>query len=76
MKEKIRKECYRRARAVLKTELNSANRIEAINTLATPVVQYTFNIISWTLQHLRRIDMKIRKLLICYKMHHSKANKD
>ena len=34
IKEKIRKECYRRVRAILKTELNSANRIEAINTLA------------------------------------------
>ena len=34
MKEKIRKECYRRVRAVLKTELNSQNRIIAINTLA------------------------------------------
>ena len=72
----IRKECYRRARGILKTELNSANRIEAINTLAMPVVQYSFNIINWTLQDLRRIDTKIRKLLTCYKMHHPKADKD
>ena len=46
MKEKIRKECYRRVRAVLKTELNSANRIQAINTLTIPVVTYTFNIVN------------------------------
>ena len=45
MKEMIKKECYGRARAILKTELNSANRIEAINTLAMSVVQYSFNII-------------------------------
>ena len=76
MKEMIRKECYRRARAILKTELNSANRIEAINTLAMPVVQYSLNILNWTLQDLRRIDTKIRKLLTCYKMHHPKAYKD
>ena len=31
MKEKIRKECYWRVRAILKTKLNSANGIEAIN---------------------------------------------
>ena len=43
MEEKIRKDCYRRARAILKTELNSANRIEAINTLAIPVVTNSFN---------------------------------
>ena len=76
MKKKIRKECYRRARAILKTELNSANRIEAINTLATSVVQYSFNIINWTLQDLRRIDTKIRKLLTCYKIHPPKDVKD
>ena len=46
MKEKIGKECYKRARAILKTELNSGNRIEAIITLAMPVVQYSFNIIN------------------------------
>ena len=76
MKEKIRKECYKRARAILKTELNSANRIKAINTLAIPVVQYSFNIINWTLEDLRRIGTKIRKLSIYYKMHHPKADKD
>ena len=38
MKEKIRKEYYRRVRMVLKTELNAANKFEAINTLAIAVV--------------------------------------
>ena len=38
MKEKIRKEYYRRVRLVLKSELNAANRIQAITTLAVPVV--------------------------------------
>ena len=72
----IRKECYRRARAILKTELNSANRTKVFNTLSMPVVQYSFNVINWTLQDLRIIDMKIRRLLTCYKKHHPKADKD
>ena len=38
MKEKVKNECYRRFHAILKTELKSANSIEAINTLAIPVV--------------------------------------
>ena len=76
MKENIRKECYRRASVILKTEFNSANRIEAINTLAMPVVQYSFNVINWIIQDLRRIDTNIRKLLTCCKMHHPKADKD
>ena len=34
MKEKIRKECIRRIRSIMKTELSSKNLINAINTLA------------------------------------------
>ena len=49
MKEKKRKEWYIQVRAILKTELNSANIIEAINTLVMLVVQYSFNVINWTL---------------------------
>ena len=46
MKEKIRKECYRKVRAILKTELNSENCIEAINTLAISVLTYNFSVIN------------------------------
>ena len=76
MKEKIRKEYYRRIRLVLKTELNSKNRIEAINTLAVPVVQYGFNIINWNLADLNRLDTKTRKLLTSNNMHHPEADVD
>ena len=76
VKEKIRKEYYRRIRLVLKTEMNSKNRIEAINTLAVPVVQYSFNIINWNLADLNRLDTKTRKLLTSNKMHHPKADID
>ena len=34
------------AAAILKTELNSTNRIEAINTLAMPVVTESFNMVN------------------------------
>ena len=37
MKEKFRKEYYRRIRMVLKSELNAIKKIEPINTVATPV---------------------------------------
>ena len=76
MKETIRKECYCRVRAILKTELNSANRIEAINTLAIPVVTYSFNIVNWTLSDMKKIDTKIRKLMSCNRMHHPTADVD
>ena len=76
MKEKIRKEYNQRIRLVLKSEVNSKNRIEAINTLAVPVVQYSFNIINWNLADLNRLDTKTLKLLTSNKMHHLKADFD
>ena len=40
LKEKIRKEYNRRVRLILRTELHGRNKIEAINSLVVPVVQY------------------------------------
>ena len=76
MKEKIRKECYRRVRAILKTELNSAHRIEAINTLAIPVLTYSSNIVNWRRSEIKKRDTKIRKLMTCNRKHHPKADVD
>ena len=76
MTEKIRKECYRRVRAILKTELNSANRIEDINTSAIPLVTFSLNIVNWTPSYIKKMDTKIRKLMTCNRMHHPKADVD
>ena len=76
MKEKIKKEYYRRIRLVIVLELNAVNRTNAINALAVPVVAYSFNIINWTVEDLEKIDHKTRKLLTRRKMHHPKAEKD
>ena len=59
----------------MKTELNSANCIEAINTLAMSVVTYSFNMINWTMFETR-LATKIPKLLTCKRMHHPKADVD
>ena len=53
MKEKIRKEYYRRVRLILKSELNAVNRIAAINSLAIPVITYSMNIINWQINDSR-----------------------
>ena len=47
MKEKIRKECYLRVRAILKAQLNPANWDEAIDMSVIPVVTLSFNIVNW-----------------------------
>ena len=74
MKEKTRKEYNRRVRAILRTELNGRNKMEAINSLAVAVVQYSFGIIDWKISKLKKIDTKTRKLLNMHKMLHPKAD--
>ena len=74
MKEKIRKEYNRRVRLILRTELNGRNKREAINSLAVPVVQYSFGIIDWKISQLKKIDTKTRKLLNMHMMLHPKAD--
>ena len=73
MKEKIQKEYFRRIRMVLKSELNAINKIEAINTIAIPVVTYSFNIINWTAEDIKNLDRKTRKPLTKERMHHPKS---
>ena len=73
MKEHIRKEYYRRIRLVLKSELNAINKIEGINTVAMPVVTYSFNIVNWTAQDIKNLDIRTRKFLTKERMHHPKS---
>ena len=76
MKEKVRKEYYRRTRLILNSQLNSANKVTAINTLAIPVVAYSFNIVNWKVSELKKLDTKTRKFLTMHKMHHPKSDVD
>ena len=59
---------------ILRTELNGRNKVEAIKSLAFPVVHYSFGIIDWKICELKKIDTKTRKLLNMHKMLHPKAD--
>ena len=74
MKQKLKKELLRRTQLILKTELNSKNRITVINTLAIPVITYSFNIIDWNLGEVKRLDVKITKMMRTHSMHHPKVD--
>lgn len=69
MKQKLTQEYKKRVRAILRTELNGKNKIHAIGSLATPVLQYSFGIINWKIEEVRELDRKTRKLLTTYKQH-------
>ena len=72
MKQKLKNELVRRTQLILKSELNSENRITAINILAIPVITYIFIIIDWNPSEVKRLDIKIRKMMTTHSMHHPK----
>ncbi|KAL1448297.1 hypothetical protein WDU94_009865 [Cyamophila willieti] len=76
MKEKIKKEYFRRTRKILSTELSSKNKITAIGSLAIPVLEYGFGVIKWKIDEIRNLDRKTRKCLTMNKMLHPKADVD
>jgi len=75
-KEKLKKEYLRRLRLVLGTELSAKNKIEAIGSLAVPVLRYRFGIVNWDQEELQKLDRKRRKLLTIHGQHHPKADVD
>jgi hypothetical protein len=74
MKSKLKQEYIRRMRMVLRSELSSKNKIQAINSIALPVLQYSFGIIEWTENELNNLDRKTRKNFTMNGMHHPKAD--
>ena len=76
MKGKIRKEYKRRVKLVLKSELNARNKIAAINTLAVPVIVYSYGIINWKLDEIQDLDRMTRKQLCMNRMLAKKADID
>ena len=63
MKEKARKEHYRRIKTILKSKLNPCTKISVINALTIPWVSYDFNVINWQMKEIRKMDAKTRKFL-------------
>ena len=76
MKEKVMKEYYRRIRKVLESGLNGGNSIKAMNTWAVAAVRYTAGIVDWTVDELKIMDRKTRKLMTMNRALHPKADVD
>jgi len=61
---------------VLGTELSAKNKIQAIGSLAVPVLRYSFGIVNWHQEELQKLDRETRKLLTIHGQHHPKADVD
>jgi len=58
-KERLKKEYLRRLRLVLGTELSAKNKIQANGSLAIPKLKYSFGIINWHQEKLRKLGRKM-----------------
>ena len=53
-KERLKQEYSRRLKMILKSKLNSRNKITAIGALAVPVLRYIFGIINWRIEETKK----------------------
>jgi hypothetical protein len=75
-KEKLKKEYVRRLRFILSTELSAKNKMQAIGSLAVPVLIYCFGIINWHQEEIQKLYTKTRKMLTIHGQHHPRADID
>ena len=76
MKDKVKKEYYRRVWKVLDTKLNSGNVFKAINTWAVSVGRYSAAFLGSSRLHLQEIDRRTRTLLTRHNGFYPKSNVD
>ena len=60
-KERLQHEYSRRLRMILKSELNTRNKITAIGALAVPVLRYSFGIINWRIEEIKKQRGKLQR---------------
>ena len=62
-KERVTKEYLSRVKKICSSELSAYNKTIAHNSFATPVITPTIGILDWTIQEIKDIDIKTRKIL-------------
>lgn len=72
-KDKVRNEFFRRTSIVLRTYLNSKNKITALNIWAMPVLGNSFGVLAWSQTDLQALDRRLRTLLTHHRMLHPKS---
>ena len=65
-----------RVRKILQSRLNGGNTIQAINTWAVAIMRYGAGILNWTINELKQVNSKTRKLMTIHRMHHPQGDID
>ena len=76
MKEKIKKEYFRRVKLILKSKLNAGNVVMAVNSRALSLVRYCAGIVEWTKAELQEMDRKTRKIFTINRSLHPRSDVD
>ena len=76
MKEKIKKEYFRRVKLILKSKLNAGNVVMAVNSRAVSLVGYGAGIVDWTKAELQEMDRKTRKIFTMNRALHPRSDVD
>ena len=61
-------------RATLKSKLNAKHVFQAVNTWVVPTVRYSAGIIEWTIEEVKKMDWKTRKIITIYARLHPRSN--
>ena len=69
MKDKIKKEYYRRLRQLISSNLKGGNTIRAIKSQSVSLVRYSAGILKWTKDELKAMDRKTRKIMTMNRMY-------
>lgn len=75
-KERVTKELYQRCRKVWSSELSAYHKATAHNVFVTSVIVPTFGIIDWSIEDLKKIDIRIRKLMAMNSCFHRNSDVD
>ena len=76
VKEKNKKEYFRRTRKLLETKLHSRNLIKGINTWAVPLVRYSGLFPKWAREGRKEMNQRTRKLMAMHKALHPRDDVD
>lgn len=63
VKEALCRKYQHRLRQIWSSELSGKNKVGATNMLAVPILLYSFGAIKWTINELRQIDVRTRKMM-------------
>jgi len=73
IKKRLTQQFVSRVTKLVKSKLIGKNLFKAFNTFAIPVLSYSFGVIKWTREELRKLRTSVSRLLTKYCMHHPKS---